>query len=234
MYYVKNLNYTYKNSNKPAISNVSFTLMKDKLNVLIGMNGSGKTTLLDCITNHLSAQSDEVVMPIKRDISFLTQNNYYAPNNLGKDLINLFLGMIPKSDAKKFENDFYNSLPEIEKGKYDHLLKMKIGKMSFGERKWLLTVMFSHLNRKLFLFDEPTSGVDPLSRKMIMEKLEYILKKDGVCLLTTHQLQDLIHLNPHIIFLNNGKVVFEGNYDEWLNLHNTSDPDIAFEKTISC
>lgn len=232
MYYVKNLKYTYKNSDKAVLSNISFDLKRDRLNVLIGMNGAGKTTLFDCITNHLKAECNEINMPKLNDISFLTQYNYYAPNNTGEDLIKLFLGIIPKDEKKKFKDHFYNSLSNIEKEKYDHLLKMKIGKMSFGETKWLLTVIFSNLDRKLFLFDEPTSGVDPVSRKMIMEKLQSLIHKGKICLLATHQLQDLAHLNPHIIFIDHGEIVYEGNYDKWLELNHTQNPDVAFENTI--
>ncbi|WP_188350487.1 ATP-binding cassette domain-containing protein [Mammaliicoccus stepanovicii] len=226
------MNFTYKKSNKETLTNVSFSLKEDRLNILIGMNGSGKSTLLDCITNNFKAESDEIRMPSTKEISYLTQNNYYTPKNLGKDFIKLFLGMITKNEKRLFEQNFYDNLTDLEKEKYNHLLEMELGKMSFGERKWLLIVMFSHLNRKLYIFDEPTSGVDPLSRKMILEKLQHILSKNGICLIATHQLQDLVHLNPHIIFLNKGKVVFEGLYEDWLSSHDTSNPDIAFEQTI--
>ncbi|MDO0953304.1 ATP-binding cassette domain-containing protein [Mammaliicoccus sciuri] len=115
MYYVKNLKYTYKNSDKAVLSNISFDLKRDRLNVLIGMNGAGKTTLFDCITNHLKAEYDEINMPKLNDISFLTQYNYYAPNNTGEDLIKLFLGIIPKDEKKKFKDHFIKVYPTSKK-----------------------------------------------------------------------------------------------------------------------
>ncbi|UTI85323.1 ATP-binding cassette domain-containing protein [Mammaliicoccus sciuri] len=115
MYYVKNLKYTYKNSDKSVLSNISFNLKTDRLNVLIGMNGAGKTTLFDCITNHLKAEYDKINMPKLNDISFLTQYNYYAPNNTGEDLIKLFLGIIPKDEKRSSKIIFIKAYQILKK-----------------------------------------------------------------------------------------------------------------------
>ena len=108
-----------------------------------------------------------------------------------------------------------------------------MGKMSFGERKWLFITLLSIIDRKVYIFDEPTSGVDPSSRRKIFRKIKRLIDDGKVCIISTHQLQDLMHIDCHLIMLHCGRIVFEGDYKEWLKSYNTTDPDEVFELMIS-
>ncbi|MDW8568840.1 hypothetical protein SD310_14870 [Staphylococcus shinii] len=91
--------------------------------------------------------------------------------------------------------------------------------------------LLSILNRELYLFDEPTSDIDPMSRKLILKRLKYLSNNKSV-LISTHQLQDLNNSDSEIIFIDNGIKLYEGNFNEWLNKLKTKNPDEVFEKTI--
>lgn len=113
-----------------------------------------------------------------------------------------------------------------------HLWSMKIGKMSVGERKWLFIALLSSIERKLYIFDEPTSGVDPSSRLKIMNKFKKLIENQRICIISTHQLQDLSYIDSHLILLHKGKVLYEGDFQDWLKLFNTINPDEAFARMI--
>ncbi|WP_169710787.1 AAA family ATPase [Staphylococcus lutrae] len=231
MYYIKNLKYKYKKSNNYILKDVDFIIKPGVLNVLIGENGSGKTTLLDCITQSLKADFEHN-LPKSKDILYMTQNIFFAPSNKGKDIKNLIRGLLPKNESEYFDEEIFSKFTSDEINKYQHLLNMKMGDMSVGERKWLYLQLFSRIPKEIYLLDEPTSGVDPLSRKLIMKRIEDIIRHGKQCLISTHQLQDLQHIDVNLIFLNKGKIVYQGDFKHWLKLNEATNPDIAFEKTL--
>lgn len=109
---------------------------------------------------------------------------------------------------------------------------MKLGKMSVGEKKWLFVTLLSSIKRSLYLFDEPTSRVDPASRIQIMRRLQRLVDEGKTCLISTHQLHDLAQLDAHVIFLHGGRVLYEGDFQDWLDESGTSDPDEAFVRMV--
>jgi ABC-2 type transport system ATP-binding protein len=228
---VRNLKFKYKKSNKLILNDVSFTIKPYKLNVVVGLNGAGKTTLFDCLVNILKPLDGKINIPPIDQILYLTQTIHFSNVLKGKD----FVKFIYRLDNRLIKDDPYYYMVDLdERGKdlFVHLWNTKIGKMSVGEKRWLFITMVSSLNRKLFIFDEPTSGVDPSSRLKILQKLELLIKNGSSCLISTHQLQDISNVDCNIIMLHEGKVKFEGGYNEWLKLYDTENPDIAFERSI--
>ncbi|MBW0763135.1 ATP-binding cassette domain-containing protein [Mammaliicoccus lentus] len=231
MYKVENLSFKYKKSKQNTLSNISFSLTNGKLNVLVGENGAGKTTIMDCIAGINKTIYDNV-LPEQQSIVYMTQNMFLSPNCVGKDVINLIKGMSSKTEGRYFDKKITEQLETKELEKLEHLTQMTIGKMSEGEKKWLYITLLSALDRKLYLFDEPTSGIDPLSRKLIIKRLK-IIAEEKVVLISSHQLQDLYNSDSKIIFINKGKKIYDNDIETWLNDMGTQDIDEAFEETIN-
>lgn len=228
---VSNLNFKYTSS-KYVLENVSFTLSSEKLNVLVGLNGAGKTTLLDCITNNLELESGEINLPRDLDTLYITQRIFFSNELKGKDFIK-FIGELVK--VKKVNLDhFISDFAQEQKNMFQHLWTMKIGQMSVGELKQLIffTLLKFINNRKMYIFDEITSGVDPIARKRIFSAINKLIQNDKICLLATHQLHDLEAFDPHLIVLHHGRVHYEGDYSEWLKKYNTTNPDEAFDHNL--
>ncbi|TCI20556.1 ABC transporter ATP-binding protein [Exiguobacterium sp. SL-9] len=226
--HVHQLTYHYPKATRPVLDGVSFTLQPNKLNVLIGQNGAGKTTLFDCMTGTLSVDHASLSLVPSTDMLYLTQNILYYNELTGKDLT-YFIGRLSKRpDFKKLES-YVNGLSTArEQELFEHLWKMKLGKMSVGERKWLFVTLLASVKRSLYLFDEPTSGVDPASRIHIMRRLHRLVQDGRTCLISTHQLHDLSQFDAHVIFLHAGRVLYEGDFQDWLRASGTTDPDEAF------
>lgn len=225
---VKNLKFKYKKSNKYVLEDVSFSLKKDKLNAIVGVNGSGKTTLFDCITKVLKPQSGIVNLPDINEILYLTQSIFFSPLIKGKDLAKFIFDLSEIKNGYSIEY-FYNDLTDSEIKLLNHLWDLKLGKMSYGERKWLFLTLLSIVDRSLYIFDEPMSGVDPSSRRKISSKIKKMISQQKICIISTHQLQDLSHIDCHLILLHEGTILYEGDYKQWLENYNSNDPDEVFE-----
>lgn len=233
MYRVKDLKFKYdQKSEEGTLKNISFNIMDGKLNVLLGENGSGKTTVMDCMCGILqSTHANE--LPLNKDMIYLTQNMMLSQHSTGLDIKKLIKGMCQKDETTDFEENIKHFIAGSDAvlKKYNHLLKMTSGQMSVGERRWLYILFLAALNRKMYILDEPTSGIDPRTRKMILNRLTDLCINKSV-IISTHQLQDMPRENTHIIFINEGQKIYEGDYLKWLSEMETDDPDVAFEKTI--
>src|SRR5699024_5266218 len=231
MYKIKNLNFSYrKDQSEKTLKDVTFNIPNGCVNVLVGQNGSGKTTIMDCIAG-INNSENENEIPAQKSIVYMTQNMFLSPHRLVNDILNLKKGMSSKEESQNFEINIKNQLEKNEIDKFHNLMNMTVGKMSEGEKKWLYITLLSILNRELYLFDEPTSGIDPMSRKLILKRLKYLSNSKSV-LISTHQLQDLNNSDSEVIFIDNGIKLYEGNFNEWLSKLKTNNPDEAFEKTI--
>lgn len=229
----ENIVFTYKKTKPPVLDGVSFELRPDKINVLVGPNGAGKTTLFDLMAGILRPQAGAVQCPGLEHILYITQSIFFSPEIKGKDFCQ-FICRITSRRASSSPFDYLPEDRERERLLLQRLWDSKIGKMSVGERRWLFTTMLAEqADRELYLFDEPTSGVDPTSRNQIFRMIEGLIERRKTVVLSTHQLNDLKHLDCHIIFLHNGKIRYEGDYGAWLELYDTDDPDQAFELITS-
>lgn len=229
--FVQHLQFAYPKS-RALLHDVAFTLQPNKLNVLIGMNGSGKTTLFDCMTGALRPQAGDIALPDQSDILYLTQSIYYSDELKGKDVA-YFIGRLAQLTDFKKQTTYSASLQSRrEIDLFHHLWQMKVGKMSAGEKKWLFVTLLTTIPRALYMFDEPTSGVDPATRLHIMRRFEKLIADGRTCLFSTHQLHDLLHTDAHVIFLHDGSIVYEGDFQDWLQTFQTTDPDVAFTKML--
>lgn len=229
MYSVKNLRFAYKQSNQEILKDVSFTLKKDKVNAIIGMNGAGKTTLFDCLTEILKPEQGEINLPPIENILYQTQSLFFSPSIKVRDFINFILRLDHKSGIKS-SDELSRIYADTDFQRIQDLWNRKIGSISVGERKWLFLIMLSELERSLYIFDEPMSGIDPSSRLRIIKQIENLIyKRNKTCVISTHQLHDLSTMDCHIIILHNGIVKYEGDFQKWLKDSGTDNPDKAFD-----
>lgn len=114
-----------------------------------------------------------------------------------------------------------------------HLWNTEYGNISVGERRWLLITSLCEIKRKLYIFDEPTSGVDPDSRIHIFRRLELLsTQEDTYVLLSSHNLHELQYIQYKLYLLHQGKIAFQGSYQEFLDQAGTDHPDLAFREYV--
>jgi ABC-2 type transport system ATP-binding protein len=228
MFHIRNLSFAYPNQQK-LLKNLSMTFIPGRVNVILGLNGAGKTTLFDLISGVLPKAEGLIHLPLENEILYQLQGIPFLTNLKGKDLVNLILKADFKNKIKVIMPDHITLTDEREKQLFAKLWNTRYGDMSLGERRWLMVSLMCELNRQLYLFDEPTSGVDPHSRLNILKRMERLSKRDGtIVILSTHNLHELEYIDCQLFLLHEGSLLFDGSYRQFVSAGEGNNPDAAF------
>lgn len=190
------------------LDDVSIKVPKGKIVGLIGENGAGKTTLIKCILNAMHPDNGEIKLfglvysdDLKDDIGVVFDNSF-----INESYNVLDLNLIMKNIYSKWDQLlFFKYMKE-----YKIPLKKEIKKLSTGMKKKVeIAVALSH-KPKLLILDEPTSGLDPIIRSEILDMFQdFVTNSNNSILLSTHITSDLEHIADNVIFISNGKVIFD-------------------------
>ena len=228
---IKHLNFSYKKKEIFADFNAKF--IGDQLNVIIGSNGAGKTTLLNLIYGFIDRPAAAMIdFPSMSNIIYKFQNMSFFDDLTVKQVINFFKSMNDHTVAvTNAQVSFYN---EIIK----ELINTKLRSLSGGEYQSVMVYCTSIMERELYLFDEPLSGIDSYIENLILDLVEsLVVEKKKKVIMTLHQLAKLNSLQANIVFVGNKKCVFQGNLSQMLQAADTDDIDIAFKRmrqAVSC
>lgn len=193
---------------KRAVDDVSFVIPKGRVVGLLGHNGAGKTTLMKAMVGLARTQGDLSVLglnPIKDRVPLL-QSACYIPDVAilprwarVEDIITLMSGLHPR-----FSPDRARALLK----RTSVGLRDKVGTLSKGMVVQAHLALVAAIDAKLMILDEPTLGLDVLSRKAFYEMLvdEWCDGERSV-LISTHQVEEIESLLSDVLMLNEGKLV---------------------------
>ncbi|MBZ1515497.1 ATP-binding cassette domain-containing protein [Leuconostoc mesenteroides] len=168
--------------------NLDVILAEDKINIISGGNGVGKTTFLDFLAGvgPKTATEEKIGVPAQRDIAYQLQNIHFFPTLTVKQTIEMY---------RRFGNSLLEdneSFKKIKQTVLDSIWHLKVGQLSGGERKIVLTYGQCLLNKKLYIFDEPTSGVDTTNAKIILKLIAaLVVNNEKTVVMTSHNLDQL-------------------------------------------
>ena len=203
------------------LRDISFSLPKGYIMGLIGPNGSGKTTTIKLILNMMKRESGEVRIMGLDNLSF--ENTVKSDIGVVFDS-NCFCGDWTAAKTEKSVSMFY---PNWDREKFSKLLnkfninkKTKIKALSKGmQMKLMLACAFSY-DAKLLILDEPTGGLDPVSRDELLNILSaYIEDGEHSVLFSTHITSDLERAADYITYINGGELFYSGSKDDLLNMY---------------
>lgn len=193
-----------------ALNDISFGVGKGEIFGLIGPDGAGKTTLFRILTSLILADSGQAIvdgMDVVKDFRKLRQHIGYMPGrfSLYQDLsveenLNFFATVFNTTVAENeyLVRDIYKQIEPFK--------KRRAGKLSGGmKQKLALSCALIHKPTVLFL-DEPTTGVDPVSRKEFWEMLKR-LKKEGITIIASTPYMDEARMCDRIALLQHGKIL---------------------------
>lgn len=222
---IKHLNFSYKNKEIFADFNARFA--DDRLNVIIGSNGAGKSTLLNIIYGFAKPRSSTAMtdFPAMPNIIYKFQNMTFFAELTVKQVINFFASMNDHAVAvTDSQTNLYN---EIIK----ELLNTKLKLLSGGEYQAVMVYCTSIMDRELYLFDEPLSGIDSYIENLLLELIvSLVVEKKKKVIMTLHQLAKLKSLQAHIVFVGSKKCVFQGDFNQMLRAADADDIEVAFRK----
>jgi ABC-2 type transport system ATP-binding protein len=207
-----------------AVDSISFNVKKGEIFGFLGANGAGKTTTIRMLCGIFAPTSGDATVggysimkeadKVKTKIGYMSQRFSLYNDLTVEENINFFSGVYNLAEAKlKERKKWVLSIANLE-GKE----KLLTGSLPGGIKQRLaLGTAVIHQPEIVFL-DEPTSGVDPISRRNFWELINHLSDEGVTVLVTTHYLEEAEFCN-NIIMLDQGKIIAEGNSKELKSVH---------------
>ena len=204
------LNSVSKNFRKNRVlREISYSIEEGKVISMLGPNGSGKSTLIKCILNLVRPSTGEITINgfsstdenARSLISYMPQVAHFAENinaNRLLELIGDLRGIHP--DPKELVEYF-----ELE----EHMNK-PLGELSGGTRQKVSAVIAFLYESPIIILDEPTVGLDPVSRVKFKELVLKEKERGRTIFFTSHIMSDVEEVADEIAFLLEGEIVFQG------------------------
>jgi Cu-processing system ATP-binding protein len=205
---IENLSKKFKKL--PASDQITAHFERGQVIALIGPNGSGKTTLIKCILGMVKADSGSIFVnnhPINGDPSYREQIGYMPqigryPDNMRVGQLFDMLRTIRNKTAAETDNELIIAFNLAA------ILDKPMRTLSGGTRQKVSAAVAFLFNPDILILDEPTAGLDPLAAEILKEKIIAEKKKNKLIIITSHILSDLDELTTHIVYLQEGKLLF--------------------------
>jgi ABC-2 type transport system ATP-binding protein len=192
-----------------VLKGVSLSVAKGSIVSLLGPNGSGKTTLLRIVAGVLRPSSGEVVFRGGL-MSYLPQELGLFKELSGWDNI-LFYARLYGLDKGYVLKRGKELLEKLELLNY---AKAPVAKYSGGMARKLSLAIALLPDADLYVLDEPTTGLDPSSRRSIWELIEELKRSGKSVLLSTHYMEEAERLSDYVYLIHKGSIVAEGTVEE--------------------
>lgn len=208
-----------------AIQDLSFCVKEGELFAFLGINGAGKSTTINIICGQLLKDSGHIVI----DEQDLDKNADTIKSELGV----VFQSSALDSSLSVYDNlesraalygiigtPFKKRLAELAKVlEFEDLLKRTVGKLSGGQRRRIDIARALFHKPKILILDEPTTGLDPQTRKTLWSVISNLRKNENMTVfLTTHYMEEAAEAD-YVVIIDIGKISAEGTPLELKNTY---------------
>lgn len=226
---VENVSFSYNKLEK-FIDNISFVIDKGSYTCIVGSNGSGKTTLTRLISGLLNSDKGDIfidgillnnnsINEIRKYIGVIFQNpdNQYVATTLKDDII---FGLENHNVDPCKMDDIVNRVSK--ECNVENLLNRDPSSMSGGQKQKGAIAGILALEPKILILDEASSMLDPVSKKELNELILKLKEEKNLTVISiTHNPNEIL-IADHIIMLDKGKIVFDGNKDDFFKFDLTN------------
>jgi lipooligosaccharide transport system ATP-binding protein len=208
-----------------AVDNIDFAIERGECFGFLGPNGAGKTTVMGIVYCFMPPTWGEVRvfgMDVREHPSEIKSRIGVMPqeDNLDPDLTvleNLIVYAryfdVPKAESRNRAIELLNFVEMREK------IHTKIGSLSGGMKRRLILARSLINNPALLILDEPTTGLDPFSRRTVWEKLDHLKKKNTTLMLTTHYMEEAEKICDRVAIMDSGKIMTVDSPENLMNVH---------------
>lgn len=226
-------NINKKFGKKEVLKNISFEIHDKEIVAIVGPSGSGKSTLLRCI-NMIEPPTSGTIKYDKYNImkKNIDINKYRMNVGMVFQQFNLFshltvienitlvpikLGLLTKEKAYKKGEKLLNDIGLLNKENEKPI------NLSGGEQQRVAIVRALMMEPKLLLFDEPTSSLDPQMTREVLELIKKIATTGMNMMIVSHELNFVKEVATRILFIKEGKIIFDGPKEEFFNNKDNQD-----------
>ena len=208
-----------------AVQDLSFCVQEGELFAFLGINGAGKSTTINIMCGQLSKDSGDILIDdhnldynlnsIKLELGVVFQNSVLDPALSVYDNLEsraALYGIVGKAFRERL-----SVLSEMLE--FEDILKRTVGKLSGGQRRRIDIARALFHRPKILILDEPTTGLDPQTRKNLWDVISDLRKNENMTVfLTTHYMEEASEAD-YVIILDNGMIAAEGTPLELKNAY---------------
>jgi ABC-2 type transport system ATP-binding protein len=220
-----NKSYGHGKARIRVLNSLDLSLPDGGVIALLGENGTGKTTMLKCILGLVMPDQGEITWNGQRIHRLISQGLVgYLPENL------LFPSMV---SLEEYANDLatLRGIHNLQDTLYPKLLrdlfcpgleKRPLPHLSKGNKKKAGFIQAIYHRPSLVVLDEPTDGLDPVSRRMMLDYIRELGRSGSLVLMSSHQMGDVRLSADHVLVMANGQIVgnkifseIQGDLEDW-------------------
>ncbi|MFZ6032665.1 MULTISPECIES: ABC transporter ATP-binding protein [unclassified Melioribacter] len=218
-------------NNNRILRDVSLTIEKGKNTVIMGPSGAGKSSILKVILGlwlpdegdvifegrSINEMNDSELLELRKNIGMVFQGNALFDALTVAENILYFLPDKRKYSEKELKIKIEELLSFVNLTGTENLYPEEL---SGGMKKRVAIARALAFNPKIILFDEPTTGLDPINTASVLEMIDKLKLKNATSVIVTHIVDDAIEIGDKFIMINQGEVVDEGDLQKILNSNN--------------
>jgi len=207
-----------------AVQGIDFSIQKGEIFSLLGPNGAGKSTIISMLSGLLRPDKGEAFVMGNSITEALTE----AKKHIG--VVPQDIALYEDLSAREnliFWGKMYNLRGKALRTRVDEILEVvgltdrqkdRVSKYSGGmKRRIIIGVALLHKPDIIFM-DEPTVGIDPQSRRNILDNVKTLNEEGMTVLYTTHYMEEAQELSDHIAIMDLGKIISIGTHDELVKI----------------
>ena len=221
---VKDINKSF--SNEEILKNISFEISNGDSVAIIGQSGTGKSVLLKHLNGLLRPDSGDVsvdnvlinnvsyneLQNIRKKMAMVFQFGALFDSMTVEDNIILAIKSLTNLSNKNIPNRIDKSLDLVELSNVKHLMPSEI---SGGMKKRVGIARAIAINPEYILYDEPTTGLDPITTDRINQLIKKVSEKKKVTsVIVTHNMKTLKYVSNKVIMLHEGNIIFNDEAEE--------------------
>jgi len=224
---IKNLSVSF--SEQEILKNINLTIRENQITIVVGQSGTGKSVLMKCIEGLIEPVEGSIIID---EVDLFTLNKQEL-NETRKKMAMLFQGSALLDSLNVYQNV---ALPLIEHtdlsegailkevkeklelvGLKDVLTKMP-SELSGGMKKRVALARAIILKPKYIIYDEPTTGLDPIIAEEISTLILKLQKQyDIASIIITHDMNCIRKIKGNVAMIHDKKIVFDGTFNDFIN-----------------
>lgn len=211
---------------REILSDINFSVAKGQSVAIVGKSGAGKSVLLKSLIGLIKPDRGDIVIDnqlitamnfnqlqvIRANIGMVFQfGALFDSMNVGEN-ISLALRKLTKLSKEEIQSRVFNSLAEVDMENTENLMPSEL---SGGMKKRVGIARAIAIEPSYLFYDEPTTGLDPIMTDSINRLiLKFQNTREVTSVIITHEMRTVYDVADRVLFLNDGKIWFDGNPQE--------------------
>lgn len=191
-----------------ALDDINLTIETNTVWGLVGPNGSGKTTLLSIIAGILTPTSGSVSLGDNKTIGAIIESPCFYHHLTGEQNLQVV------ARSRNTESVSIEEVLAIVRLEVHRTKRYETYSLGMKQRLGIAAALLS--SPKILLLDEPTNGLDPIGIREMREIIAELVSQERSIILASHLLSEIDQICTHIALLNEGKLIFKDNRQEFL------------------